>query len=41
MKACEIESVSECECECECECVSVCVYVVCEDTNVYNDMGMT
>ncbi len=35
--------------ECECECVCVCggggggghVYVVYEETNLYNDMGMT
>ncbi len=28
---------------CECVCVCVCghVYVVYEDTNLYNDMGMT
>ncbi len=34
-----------CACECVCVCVSVCVcvrvYVVYEDTNLYNDMGMT
>ncbi len=34
-----------CVCVCVCVCVSVCVcvrvYVVYEDTNLYNDMGMT
>ncbi len=32
-----------CVCVCERVCVSVCVrvYVVYEDTNLYNDMGMT
>ncbi len=36
-------SVCVCECECECKCVCVCghVYVVYEDTNLYNDMGIT
>ncbi len=46
---CECVSVCVCvwvsECVCECECVSVCVcvrvYVVYEDTNLYNNMGMT
>ncbi len=28
-------------CVCECVCASVRVYVVYEDTNLYNDMGMT
>ncbi len=34
-----------CVCVCGCVCVCVCVwghvYVVYEDTNLYNDMGMT
>ncbi len=32
-----------CMCVCVCVCVCVCgrVYVVYEDTNLYNDMGMT
>ncbi len=32
-----------CECVCVCVCVCVCghVYVVYEDTHLYNDMGMT
>ncbi len=36
-----------CLCACACVCVRVCVrvcghvYVVYEDTNLYNDMGMT
>ncbi len=32
-----------CVCVCVCVCVFVCghVYVVYEDTNLYNDMGMT
>ncbi len=46
---CERESVSVyvwvCACESQCVSVSVCVcghvYVVYEDTNLYNDMGMT
>ncbi len=35
--------VSECVRVCECVCVCVCVhvYMVYEDTNLYNDMGMT
>ncbi len=39
--------VSVCVCVCVCVCVRVCVcvcghvYVVYEDTNLYNDMGMT
>ncbi len=34
---------SVCMCVCMCVCVCVCghVYVVYEDTNLYNDMGMT
>ncbi len=28
-------------CVCECVCVCVRVYVVYEDTNLYNNMGMT
>ncbi len=30
-----------CLCVCVCVCVCVRVYVVYEDTNLYNDMGMT
>jgi len=30
-----------CVCVCVCVCVSGHVYVVYEDTNLYNDMGMT
>ncbi len=37
--------VSVCECVCVCVCESVCVcvrvYVVYEDTNLFNNMGMT
>ncbi len=30
-----------CVCVCVCVCVCAHVYVVYEDTNLYNDMGMT
>ncbi len=33
--------VSVCVCVCVCLCVCVRVYVVYEDTNLYNNMGMT
>ncbi len=40
-----IERERECVCVCVCVCVCLCVcghvYVVYEDTNLYNDMGMT
>ncbi len=40
---CVRERVCESMCVCESVCVCVCVrvYVVYEDTNLYNDMGMT
>ncbi len=51
MYVCVRERESVCVCVCVCECVRVCVrervcvfghvYVVYEDTNLYNDMGMT
>ncbi len=43
VRVCACECVSVCVCVCECVCVSECVrvYVVYEDTNLYNDMGMT
>ncbi len=43
----EVVPVCMCVCVCVCMCVCVCVcvcghvYVVYEDTNLYNDMGMT
>ncbi len=39
----ECVCVCVCVCVCECLCVRECVhvYVVYEDTNVYNDMGIT
>ncbi len=38
-----LEKENVCVCVCVCLCVCVCghVYVVYEDTNLYNDMGMT
>jgi len=43
MCVCVRERESVCERERECVCVCACghVYVVYEDTNLYNDMGMT
>ncbi len=44
-KVCVCVRKRECKCVCvrkrECKCVCTHVYVVYEDTNVYNDMGMT
>ncbi len=37
----ERERLREMDCVCVCVCVFVRVYVVYEDTNLYNDMGMT
>ncbi len=37
----ELMCVCVCVSLCVCECASVRVYVVYEDTNLYNDMGMT
>ncbi len=43
VRACVCVCVHACMCVRACACVCVCghVYVVYEDTNVYNDMGMT
>ncbi len=40
---CVCVCVCVCACVCVCVCVCMCghVYVVYEDTNLYNDMGMT
>ncbi len=40
---CVCVCVCVCECVCVCVCVCICghVYVVYEDTHLYNDMGMT
>jgi len=41
VRACVCVCVCVCVCLCVCVCVCVHVYVVYEDTNLYNDMGMT